>query len=753
MAELEVGGSLGGRFRLERLLADRGPVQVWLASSVDDGQWLALKCVDRSDPAGPVWEARQQHAFEVSSLMGAEVSVACFQPFDDDGWSVMPMTYMTGGDLSQFRGRPWEDWLASFEALLRQLQRVHAAGFVHGDLKPGNVLMDASGAIRLADFEHSLPFGAQPGGGTPGRQSPQRLRGEPAAASDDLYALGALLYELLTAYPPFYPDPTPERVFHAPVPVPVPRHHAPDRLSRLALRLLAKSTEDRPDNVESVLGELKRMAAEGEMRPAPLRPTGRPLTDRVAQHVTPVWWAAGAGSLIGLLFFAAFYWLPDWAERRAVQTATEAAAEAASQIEASRRDAQQVAETLEARTAAEAARQDHAEIKSRLDSQPSALWAAPLLAQARASAEAAVTAMELGQFKQASQSWLDASQALQSVESGRGQALIAALEQGGAALEKGDQATAQRSFDLALAIEPGHQAAIRGRARAATLDAVFSNLDQAARLEAAGQFTAARAAYEAALTLDDEAPGAEAGIQRIRAREAGDRYAMAMASGLEAVAAGRLESARSQLELAASLRPDADAPSTALQQLPGLERDQQLQAAVVRAQSAESGENWAEATRAWREANTLQPTLQVGVEGLRRSESRLALESRIEALLQSPERLWTPAGRSEASRVIAQARKVTEPRQKLDAMTSEVELRLAEAEQPVRVLLSSDGLTEVVVYRVGRFGSFQSREVEIVPGRYSVVGTRPGYRDVRLELEVRPGAGSSQLTVRCEEAI
>lgn len=752
MAELGVGRSLGGRFSLERLLADRGPVQVWLASSVGERHWLALRCVDRSDPAGSVWEARQRHAFEVSSLLGEEVSVTCLQPFEADGWNVMPMTYMAGGDLSKFRGRPWKDWLASFEALVRQLQRVHAAGLVHGDLKPGNVLMDASGSIRLADFEHSVPFGAQPGGGTPGRQSPQQLRGEPAGASDDLYALGALLYELLTAYPPFYPDPTPERVFHAPVPVPVPRHHAPDGLRRLALRLLAKSPGERPHNLESVLSELKRITAEGEEQPEPLRPTGLPNSQSSVQRNPTVWWAAGAACLVGFLF-TAFYWLPNWTERRALQTATDAAAEAARQIEASRRDAQEAAATLEARKAAETARQDYAAIKARLDSRSSAVWAAPLLAQAREAEAAAVTAMDLAQFEQARQAWLKAAQTLQSVESGRAQALVAALAQGAAALEKGDGATAARSFELALLIEPEHQAAIRGRARAVTLDAVFSSLDQAARFEAAGQFAAARTAFEEALRLDGEAPGAEAGIQRIRARETGDRYAMAMALGLEAMAAGSFESARGQFELAASLRPDADAPSTALQQLPGLEREQQLQSAVVRAQSAESQENWAEASHAWREANTLQPALQAGLEGLRRSESRLALEGRIEALLQSPERLWTPAGRSEASRVIAQAQKVTEPRQKLDTLTSEVARRLAEAEQPVRVILSSDGLTEVVVYRVGRLGSFQSREVEIVPGRYAVVGTRPGYRDVRLELEVRPGVGVSQMTVRCEEAI
>lgn len=755
--ELEIGRNLGGRFRLQRLLADREPVQVWLATSVGDDAPLALKCVDLAHPGGPATAARLDRAAEVAALLGPELAVACAEPIELEGWAVMPMDYLPGGDLSQFRGRPWRVWSAHVEALVGLLGRVHAVGRVHGDLKPGNVLIDASGAVRLADFELSVPLGARLEGGTPGRHSPQLLRGEPATAADDLYALGILLYELLTAYPPFYPDPTAERVLHEPVTPPVPRQPAPERMRRLTLRLLAKSPADRPADAAAVLQELERAASEHDEQTEPLRLAPAPAaTAPPAARVRPGrparWWAAASLSLVAVVT-AALYWLPDWAEQRARVTAAQAAADAASQAEAARRSAAEAAASSEARKAAEEARDAHAGIRARLDAQPSALWAATLLAEARERAAAAATAMDLGEFEQARQAWMAAAQALEAVEAGRDEALAAALAEGAEALSRGDAVAASRAFDLAAAIEPDDPAVSRGQARVATLDEVFAQLDRAAREESAGRYRSALAAYQQALSLDAEAPGAAAAIRRINDRESGDRYAAVMAAGLEALADGRLAAARDQLERAASLQPGAEAPAAALQQLAGLELDQQLQTAVRAAENAEREENWDDARSSWQQAAALQPSLEAAAAGLRRSGARAALAGRFDALLGDPERLWTPAGRSDAARLLVEAGKAPEPRQKLAALAAELAQRLDAAERPVRVTLQSDGLTDVVVYRVGRLGAFQSRDVEVVPGRYAVVGTRPGYRDVRVQLEVRPGAGASALVVRCEEPI
>ena len=75
------------------------------------------------------------------------------------------------------------------------------------------------------------------------------------------------------------------------------------------------------------------------------------------------------------------------------------------------------------------------------------------------------------------------------------------------------------------------------------------------------------------------------------------------------------------------------------------------------------------------------------------------------------------------------------------------------ANTPLRVELRSDGETEVSVHHVGRLGTLRSRAIEVLPGIYTVVGRRKGYRDVRLTLEVKPGEPGPPLEVVCTERI
>jgi hypothetical protein len=71
----------------------------------------------------------------------------------------------------------------------------------------------------------------------------------------------------------------------------------------------------------------------------------------------------------------------------------------------------------------------------------------------------------------------------------------------------------------------------------------------------------------------------------------------------------------------------------------------------------------------------------------------------------------------------------------------------------MEVSILSDALTEVTVHRVGRLGKFERKVLEVRPGRYVAVGSRAGFRDVRIEFTVAPGKPVAPIQVRCEEAI
>jgi hypothetical protein len=69
------------------------------------------------------------------------------------------------------------------------------------------------------------------------------------------------------------------------------------------------------------------------------------------------------------------------------------------------------------------------------------------------------------------------------------------------------------------------------------------------------------------------------------------------------------------------------------------------------------------------------------------------------------------------------------------------------------VVIESDGLTELTLSRVGRLGPLTRRSLELVPGHYTLTGTRRGYRDVRRQFSLMPGAPAPTVSLRCQEAL
>jgi hypothetical protein len=78
---------------------------------------------------------------------------------------------------------------------------------------------------------------------------------------------------------------------------------------------------------------------------------------------------------------------------------------------------------------------------------------------------------------------------------------------------------------------------------------------------------------------------------------------------------------------------------------------------------------------------------------------------------------------------------------------------LAQARTPVAVVIESDGLTELTLSRVGPLGALTRRSVDLVPGTYTLTGSRAGYRDVRRQFSVTPGSAPPTVALRCQEAL
>jgi tetratricopeptide (TPR) repeat protein len=755
MNTLMPGLELGSRFVLIRRVAEGGSSQVWLAEDRELGRRVALKILDARVVQAPAARARADKEIDLASRLPAGCAVEILGLHEANGLLLLEMEYLSGGDLGQFRGRSFAVFAKPLMDAARALGIAHEQGLVHGDVKCANVLLDAGGGARLGDFGLATLSGSAPAGGSPYNMSPQRLRGEPVSVADDLYAFGAMLYELLSGQPPYYPAVTRERILHEPVPPLIPRAPAPERLRRLALALLSKSPAARPASMREVGEELARASTERDdsavtpqiaapVIPPPSDSAGRTWPRRAAL-------VAALALVLGLAYV--FLWLPGAVEKQAAATGEEALAAATAEARHMQQARQDDAALAEARGAAEAAREAFETRRAAVEAQAAATWSTEALVAARTLGDGAAERFALKQYAEARAGWEQGLAALEAIAASRPAALAAALAAGDAALAKGQSEPAAASFRLALAIDPGNAVATRGLARAGTLDQVFALLDEAIKDEQAGKIAAAREAYGKALAIDPAAPGAQAAIGRIDARRADEAYRAAMSRALAALADGRPQEARAALEQAKSLRPGSREVADALGQLARNERAEGLQALTERALAAERAERWEDARLAWSEALGIEPALVPAREGLDRVVPRAQLDAQLDGLIATPSRLWTEAGRALARSALASAAAAAPPKEALTGKARRLEAMIEAAETPVSLRLVSDGLTDVVIYRVGRMGAFESREVKLLPGRYAVVGTRAGYRDVRREIEIPPGSVPDPVVVRCEEPI
>ncbi|MEV6489864.1 serine/threonine-protein kinase, partial [Actinoplanes sp. NPDC051633] len=183
------------------------------------------------------------------------------------------LEYINGPSLAQtLRQGPLDETRAIRLAidLVGPLTAAHRAGLVHRDVKPDNVIMDPVGAARLIDFGLAAR-GGEPDDRVAGTllYSPPEQTGmlkRPVDGRSDLYALGVLLYECVTGRLPYESDDAGELIRrHATAPVPDARALAPNlspTLAEIIATLMAKDPDDRYQSGDSLLADLRRLAAE-----------------------------------------------------------------------------------------------------------------------------------------------------------------------------------------------------------------------------------------------------------------------------------------------------------------------------------------------------------------------------------------------------------------------------------------------------------------------------------------------------------
>jgi beta-lactam-binding protein with PASTA domain/predicted Ser/Thr protein kinase len=265
-----IGTVIAGRYEIIDRIADGGMSTVFRARRRPDGAIVAVKVLRPQYGADREFLERFTREARAAEALRHPNIVQVYESGRDGDVHFIAMEYVDGPDLKGHLRRVGrleaDDAERIARAVCEALDYAHHEGIIHRDVKPQNILIAPDGTVKVADFGIARALAAvtitQPGTvlGTVHYLSPEQARGAPVGRASDIYALGAVLYEMLTGRLAFDGDtPIAIALKHLHEPPPRPRSVQPDvpvRLEGIVLKAMAKRSEDRYGSARDMATDL-----------------------------------------------------------------------------------------------------------------------------------------------------------------------------------------------------------------------------------------------------------------------------------------------------------------------------------------------------------------------------------------------------------------------------------------------------------------------------------------------------------------
>ena len=739
MPSLEPENIIVERFALKEEL---GP-SVWTAHDQElNDETLIMVLPSASTSMDKLQQVARQHR-ELDHAHLARVS----DLHHDDDFAVLSIATsgrtLLSKQLEQTGPLPYREVMDKMRPIIDGLRHLHDQGIIHSGINAEHILVDETGTWQL------LP--SKPDGETLTSEMQQ---------TGELFA--SVLLGGIDVPPGKEPNQLPDKLFGG--------RTLPALLNQLVTDMRSSSADRRPAGLGEVLKKLDQIDT---LATAPEPDKTVPLISDHATSPTP---AAPApmpkrgfrGALIfvamlGVMFVVgaiAIFTYIHFEDKKADAEEERRLREHAASIPSTPMNVEASATNLTAevdlvKLATEKAEADEAQNeflagKRHAEGVGAHLWAAREFGDAMRAAGLADQAFLDKDYIKSAANYTKAAERMNTLVDGKEEMLEKLLIEGADQLIIGTTASATKVYKHALMIDPDGEG-VEGLRRAKNVDKRNALLASAKDHEDNKRFAFAYTDFQEAAKLDPDSDRAIEGLARLKNLIAEDRFQAMMSAGLTAYHQGDFAQATKTLNDAKIFQPERPEVDEALEMVAEGIRLRKIEGHQQRALGLEKAEQWQEARKEYMAVLEIDSNIQFANQGRERAEHLITVMKKLDHYNQRPTLLLTPQGLQEAQLVLSQAKEVHPQGPKLERAHDLLARSVSRAGQKVKVTLTSDGETEVAVYKVGKFGRFETRQLELLPGTYTVVGNRNGYRDVRTQLSLEPGKTEASLHIVCTE--
>ena len=355
------------------------------------------------------------------------------------------------------------------------------------------------------------------------------------------------------------------------------------------------------------------------------------------------------------------------------------------------------------------------------------------------------------EYRRAMEAYRTATSELEKlIDDGRAQ-YTKSISNGQVALDRRDEDAATIAYQRALMIIPDDPIATNGLARATLLPRISTLFREFDRSLLRSDLKRARTKLDELHDLDPATKGLAETFANLVELESEARYNRFVSEGFEALQNKRFDEATSSFDQALELKPGDPVAIDGLNQTKQNCLLMKLDRLRSTAELAKTEGRWTDAVAAYDRALLLDRSVRYARDGREDLRALIAMIKTMDRYLDDPHILSLDEEYAKAKKTHTAATDQTGRGPTFDAKKSEFRTLMDRAGKPLPLVLVSDSITEVSIYHIGRLGTFERHELNLRPGRYTLLGSSDGCRDVRMTIVVEPAM--LPVSVSCQERI